>query len=70
MKSRTIHRATSSGPSDHSLSAFKAWVTDIAARLTTPDAALTFTDKEWVTFWKEFWAENHRTFNRGSMQDD
>ena len=70
MNSRTIERVTLSAPTDQSLRAYKAWVRDIAARLTTPESALTFTETEWVTFWKEFWEENYGIRTTARMRSE
>lgn len=42
-----------SHPKDESLEAYKAWVLEIARRLTKTEFKLT--EQEWIENWKEFW---------------
>ena len=60
MKSQTIERVTMSRPKDRSLDAFKAWIMDIAGRLTTAKDGVRLTEAEWAEFWKDFWKEKHK----------
>lgn len=40
-------------PKDRSLEAYKAWVKELAKRLTKTEFELT--EEEWIENWKEFW---------------
>lgn len=40
-------------PKDRSLKAYKAWVKELANRLTKTEFELT--EEEWIENWKEFW---------------
>jgi len=48
---------TLSRPKDRSVEAYKAWMMEIASRLTTEPKAIKLTQAEWVASWKEFWTE-------------
>ena len=48
---------TLSRPKDRSVEAYKAWMMEIARRLTTEPKAIKLTQAEWVAHWKEFWTE-------------
>ena len=48
---------TLSRPKDRSVEAYKAWMMEIAIRLTTEPKAIKLTQAEWVASWKEFWTE-------------
>jgi hypothetical protein len=50
-------RATHSRPTNRSIEAYKAWITEIAHRLTTEQTAIQFTEAEWIVHWKEYWKE-------------
>ena len=57
MQTRPEKRATPSRPKDRSLEAYKAWITEIANRLTTDKTKLNLTEKDWVDSWKDFWKQ-------------
>jgi hypothetical protein len=57
MKSESVERASPSRPKDQSLEAYKAWITEIADRLTTPKTAIKLTEAEWIENWEEFWEQ-------------
>ena len=61
MNSQSVDKVTSSGPQDKSLQAFKAWIIEIANRLTTNPSEIKLTEAEWNKYWKEFWSERLRT---------
>ena len=61
MKSQTTDRETMSGPKDQSLNAYKAWIRDIARRLTTTKSAIELTEAEWTAYWQDFWKEKYRS---------
>jgi hypothetical protein len=44
-----------SQPKDRSLDAYKAWVRELAQRLTKTE--LKFTEQEWIESWKEYWGK-------------
>jgi hypothetical protein len=46
-----------SRPKDKSLEAYKAWITEIAERLTTNRMGISWTEEEWIANWKKFWQE-------------
>jgi hypothetical protein len=55
---RTLNKkVTLSRPKDKSVAAYKAWIMEIARRLTTEHTAIKFTEAEWVANCKEFWTE-------------
>jgi hypothetical protein len=60
MQTRPGKRETPSLPKDRSLEAYKAWIIEIASRLTTDKNKLNFTDAEWMQNWKEFWKQKAR----------
>ena len=49
-----------SRPKDRSLEAYKAWVIEIAQRLTTQKTMIELTEDEWRKSWKEYWQQNSR----------
>jgi len=61
MKSQSTDRATTSGPRDPSLNAYKDWIQEIARRLTTEKSTIKLTEEEWTTYWKDFWKEKHQS---------
>jgi hypothetical protein len=61
MKSQTRDRVTMSGPKDQTLNAYKAWIRDIARRLTTEKSSIKLTEAEWAAYWKDFWREKYRS---------
>lgn len=60
MNRQSIKNMPSSGPKDQSLNAFKAWMLEIARRLTTDQNGIKLTDAEWTKYWQEFWAERFK----------
>jgi hypothetical protein len=40
-----------SGPKDQTLNAYKAWIRDIARRLTTEKSSIKLTEAEWAAYW-------------------
>lgn len=46
-----------SRPKDKSVEAYKAWIMEIAKRLTTEHSAIKLTEAEWVANCREFWTE-------------
>jgi hypothetical protein len=48
---------TSSHPKDRTLAAYKAWMTEIANRLTTIEGGLGMTERDWIGSWQEYWKE-------------
>ena len=57
MQIRSGNGTTFSHPEDRSLKAYKAWMTEIAKRLTTGKKALKLTEAEWIENWKDFWKQ-------------
>ena len=57
MESTLNKKAAFSRPKDKSVEAYKAWILEIARRLTTEPNAIKLTQAEWVASWKEFWTE-------------
>jgi hypothetical protein len=57
MKSKAYKKNTLSRPKDKSLEAYKAWMTELAERLTTEKTGIKWTEKEWIENWKKFWKE-------------
>lgn len=57
MKNQAIRRATLSHPKDQSLNAYKAWITEIAGRLTTEKESIQLTETQWTAHWRDFWKE-------------
>ena len=57
MESQTTKTETLSLPKDRSLEAYKAWVLEIATRLTKEDTKIKFTEEDWTAYWKEYWKE-------------
>ena len=53
-------REPPSRPKDRSFEAYKAWITEIAERLTTDKNKLKMTEAEWIQSWKEFWKQKPR----------
>jgi len=58
MNTQLQNRTTFSRPRDTSVEAYKAWIMEIAQRLTTAKEVIQFTENEWLTNWKEYWQEN------------
>jgi hypothetical protein len=57
MENKPCKRITVSRPKDRSLEAYKAWMMDIAKRLTTDETRIKWTEEEWIANWKKFWKE-------------
>ena len=57
MKSKPKKQVTLSRPKDQSLDAYKAWITELARRLTIGKTDITFTEAEWMESWNEYWKE-------------
>jgi len=61
MENSTYQKTTVSRTKDKSLEAYKAWIKEIAGRLTTQATEIKLTEEEWIANWKEFLKEkpNH-----------
>ena len=57
MESTLNKRATFSRPKDKSVESYKAWIMEIARRLTTEPNAIKLTQAEWMANCKEFWTD-------------
>ena len=57
MENRPYKRVTVLRPKDKSLEAYKAWIREIAKKLTTGNAEVKWTEEEWIANWKKFWQE-------------
>jgi hypothetical protein len=57
MANKPHKKFTVSRPKDRSLEAYKAWITEIAERLTTNRTGIKWTEEEWRANWKKFWQE-------------
>jgi hypothetical protein len=57
MANKPYKKFTVSQPNDRSLEAYKAWITEIAERLTTNRTGISWTEEEWIANWKKFWQE-------------
>ena len=57
MESQPYISQTVSHPKDKSLEAYKAWVMEIAKRLTKDATNIKWTEEEWKANWKEYWKE-------------
>jgi len=49
---------TLSHTKDRSLEAYKAWIMEIARRLTTNKSKIELTEQEWIENWKAFLKES------------
>lgn len=56
MQTSESNGVTFSRPKDKSLEAYKAWMSEIAARLTT-QKSIKLTEAEWRKSWKDFWQQ-------------
>jgi len=50
-------KSTLSRTKDKSLEAYKAWIMEIAGRLTTQATEIKLTEEEWIENWKAFLKE-------------
>ncbi|MEO7838107.1 MAG: hypothetical protein ABIU06_02035 [Anaerolineales bacterium] len=57
MESQLNIRETVSHPKGRSLEAYKAWVMEIARRLTKDATKIKLTEEERIANWKEYWQE-------------
>jgi hypothetical protein len=57
MKKIQSKPVTSSRPKDTSLAAYKAWITELAKRLTSNQSVPELTEPEWIATWKAYWKE-------------
>lgn len=46
-----------SQPGDKSVEAYKAWIMEIAERLTTEKNKIELTEAEWRLYWRDYWKE-------------
>lgn len=46
-----------SRPKDTSLQAYKAWILEIAEKMTGKPAVNNLSDDQWVKKWQEFWSK-------------
>jgi hypothetical protein len=55
----TLHQTIAvSHTKDRSLEAYKAWIMEIARRLTTKETRIELTEEEWIENWKAFLKES------------
>ena len=61
MENSSHQKTTLSRTKDKSLEAYKAWIMEIAKRLTTKETEIKLTEEEWIAHWKAFLKEkpNH-----------
>ena len=57
METQLKNKVTFSRPKDKSVEAYKAWIMEIAERLTTEKNKIQLTEAEWRLHWKEYWKE-------------
>lgn len=57
METQLNNNGTFSRPRDKSVEAYKAWMMQIAERLTTERNKIELTDAEWLLHCKEYWKE-------------
>ena len=57
MESTLNKRVRLSRPKDKSVESYKAWIMEIARRLTTEPNAIKLTQAEWMANCKEFWTD-------------
>ena len=51
-------KPTLSHPKDESLESFKAWITELTARITGNEGDDgSITEDDWIRLWKEFWSD-------------
>ena len=61
MKIPMNETVTPSRPRNKSVEAYKAWIMEIARRLTTKETSIQMTETEWIASWKEYWTEHFRS---------
>ena len=57
METQLNNKVTFSRPKDKSVEAYKAWIMEIAERLTTEKNKIQLTEAEWLLHWREYWKE-------------
>ena len=57
METQLNNKVTFSRPKDKSVEAYKAWIMEIAERLTTEKNKIRLTEAEWRLHWKDYWKE-------------
>jgi len=57
METQPNNKVTFSRPKDKSVEAYKAWIMEIAERLTTAKNKIELTEAEWLLNWREYWKE-------------
>lgn len=58
MQNTLNQKVTVSRTKDRSFEAYKAWIMEIARRLTTKETEIELTEQEWIENWKAFLKEN------------
>ena len=54
MENSIYQKTTVARTPDKSLEAYKAWIMEIARRLTTQETAIQLTEEQWIANWKAF----------------
>lgn len=57
MENRPYKKIAVSRPKDKSFEAYKAWMSELAQRLTTQETDIMWTEKEWIENWEKFWRD-------------
>jgi hypothetical protein len=57
MENKPYKSITVTAPKDRSLEAYKAWIMDIAKKVTTASTEVRWTEEEWAANWKKYWKE-------------
>ena len=57
MKNSLHKKPTLARTKDRSFEAYKAWIMEIARRLTTKETKIELTEQEWIDNWKAFLKE-------------
>jgi hypothetical protein len=57
METQLNNKLTFSRPKDKSVEAYKAWMMEIAERLTTEKYKIELTEAEWLLSCREYWKE-------------